>query len=44
MSTVNSLPEVRDRLTLEFRHHLECADLADASVGLFEGAATHFLT
>ena len=37
-------PEVRDRLTLEFRHHLECTDLAGASIRLFEGAANHFLT
>ena len=34
-----SSPEVRDRLTLEFRHHLECTDLAGASIRLFEGAA-----
>lgn len=37
-------PEVRDRLTREFRQHLECTDLAGASIRLFEGAARHFLT
>ena len=37
-------PAVRDRLTLEFRYHLGCTDLADASVRGFEGAAKHFLS
>lgn len=37
-------PDERDRLTLEFRQHLECTDLADDSVRQFEGAAKHFLT